>query len=80
MIPHLLLPEDLTGILVPAQISQSRSGRLVPVQALMTGWGIHSRHISVVINRAQAEVYGFAADPANLPEWAGGLAQSDVTR
>ncbi|WP_247048730.1 hypothetical protein [Arthrobacter rhizosphaerae] len=46
----------------------------------MTGWGIHSRHISVVINRAQAEVYGFAADPANLPEWAGGLAQSDVTR
>ncbi|WP_309108252.1 SRPBCC family protein [Arthrobacter sp.] len=41
---------------------------------------MHSRHISVVINRAQAEVYDFAADPAHLPEWAGGLAQSDVTR
>ena len=32
-----------------------------------------SRHVSVAIDRSPAEVYGFAADPLNLPHWAAGL-------
>ncbi|WP_227999492.1 SRPBCC family protein [Mycolicibacterium sp. P1-5] len=39
-----------------------------------------SRHISVWINRSAADVYRYAADPAHLPEWAAGLARSEVTR
>lgn len=31
------------------------------------------RHVSVSISRSPAEVYAFAADPANLPRWAAGL-------
>ncbi|MAU84940.1 MULTISPECIES: SRPBCC family protein [Gordonia] len=38
-----------------------------------------SRHISVVVSSSPDEVYAYAADPANLPQWAGGLA-SDVRR
>ncbi len=38
-----------------------------------------SRHISVWINRPAAEVYRFASDPAHLPQWAAGLAHSEVT-
>ena len=36
----------------------------------MTG----SRHLSVRIARPAADVYGYAADPAHLPQWAAGLA------
>ncbi|GAA1852190.1 SRPBCC family protein [Asanoa iriomotensis] len=32
-----------------------------------------SLHVSVTIARPPAEVYAFAADPANLPRWAAGL-------
>jgi hypothetical protein len=32
-----------------------------------------SKHISEWINRAANEVYDFASDPANLPQWAPGL-------
>lgn len=32
-----------------------------------------SRHVGVTIDRPAAEVYEFASDPANLPEWATGL-------
>ena len=32
-----------------------------------------SRHLGVHITRPVAEVYAFAADPANLPRWAHGL-------
>jgi hypothetical protein len=32
-----------------------------------------SRHISVSIDRPVAEVYEYARDPVNLPEWAAGL-------
>jgi hypothetical protein len=32
-----------------------------------------SRHISERIDRPADEVYDYAADPANLPEWAAGL-------
>ena len=32
-----------------------------------------SRHIAQWIERPAAEVYAYAADPANLPEWAPGL-------
>jgi arylamine N-acetyltransferase len=34
---------------------------------------IESRHLSIFIERPPAEVYAFAADPANLPRWAAGL-------
>ena len=33
-----------------------------------------SRHVSVWINAAPDEVYGFTADPRQLPRWAAGLA------
>ncbi|WP_156759367.1 SRPBCC family protein [Microbacterium karelineae] len=39
---------------------------------------MESRHISVIIAADPDDVYAFAADPANLPRWASGLAQSDV--
>jgi hypothetical protein len=35
-----------------------------------------SRHIAQWIERPAAEVYAYAADPANLPEWAPGLGSS----
>ncbi len=38
----------------------------------------HVRHISIFISRDPDEVYEFAADPRNLPQWAAGLARSDV--
>lgn len=37
-----------------------------------------SKHVSTVINRPSSAVYEYAADPANLPTWAGGLASSTV--
>jgi uncharacterized membrane protein len=33
-------------------------------------------HVSVSIDRPPAEVYAFASDPANLPQWANGLSNS----
>lgn len=39
-----------------------------------------SRHLSIVIDRPPTAVYEFAADPANLPRWAAGLAASAVER
>lgn len=35
-----------------------------------------SRHVSVFISRDPAEVYDYAADPTNLPDWAAGLTGS----
>jgi hypothetical protein len=35
-----------------------------------------SLHVSVAVARSPAEVYAFAADPANLPRWAAGLTGS----
>jgi hypothetical protein len=35
-----------------------------------------SRHISEWIDRAADEVYKYASDPANLPQWARGLGSS----
>ncbi|HEY6596733.1 MAG TPA: SRPBCC family protein [Asanoa sp.] len=35
-----------------------------------------ARHVSVAIDRSPADVYAFAADPANLPRWAAGLTGS----
>jgi hypothetical protein len=35
-----------------------------------------AKHISVAINRPAAEVYAFASNPENLPEWASGLGGS----
>ncbi|QIK76638.1 SRPBCC family protein [Nocardioides piscis] len=42
--------------------------------------GPSSRHISIVVERPASEVYDFAADPLNLPQWAAGLADAEVTR
>ncbi len=38
------------------------------------------QHLSTYIDRHPADVYDFASDPLNLPLWAAGLAQSEVTR
>jgi hypothetical protein len=35
-----------------------------------------TQHLSVFISRSATAVYEYAADPANLPEWAAGLAGS----
>lgn len=40
--------------------------------------GSGSRHISIEIDRPLALVYDTAADPLNLPQWASGLADSQV--
>lgn len=42
--------------------------------------GSRSQHISIGIKRPMSEVYDFAADPLNLPNWAAGLAGSKVGR
>lgn len=39
-----------------------------------------SRHISAWINRSALDVYRYASDPAHLPQWAAGLATSELTR
>jgi len=39
-----------------------------------------STHVSVSIARPWREVYDFAADPANLAQWAAGLAGSGLER
>ena len=41
---------------------------------------MESRHISTVIARTPETVYEFIVRPENLPRWAVGLAQSDITR
>lgn len=35
-----------------------------------------AKHISVSINRSAAQVYEFASNPENLPQWAAGLSGS----
>jgi Polyketide cyclase / dehydrase and lipid transport len=35
-----------------------------------------AKHISVSINRSAAQVYAFASNPENLPNWAAGLSGS----
>jgi hypothetical protein len=35
-----------------------------------------TRHLSVSIDRPAADVYEYAADPANVPRWAPGLART----
>ncbi|MEX3600807.1 SRPBCC family protein [Kocuria carniphila] len=41
---------------------------------------MNTRHVSQVIQRDPAEVYAFMTEPMNLPRWAAGLAQSEVTQ
>lgn len=38
------------------------------------------QHVSVSIARRPADVYAFVSDPRNLPQWASGLARSEVKR
>jgi hypothetical protein len=40
------------------------------------GMATETRHISQWIDRAAGDVYAYASDPANLPEWAPGLGSS----
>jgi hypothetical protein len=40
---------------------------------------VASRHVSQVIHQSPVDVYDFASDPRNLPRWASGLSQSQVT-
>ncbi|WP_029391834.1 SRPBCC family protein [Streptomyces xiaopingdaonensis] len=42
----------------------------------MTHASAESRHLSVRIARPVPEVYAYASDPANLPEWAHGLGET----
>lgn len=44
----------------------------------MAAMASESRHVSTVIERPSAAVYDYAADPANLPQWAAGLASTSV--
>ena len=39
-----------------------------------------TRHISTLINRSANDVYRYASDPAKMPDWAAGLAESELTR
>lgn len=39
---------------------------------------MESRHVSCVIAASPQSVYEFIADPAHLPQWAAGLARSEV--
>ena len=39
-----------------------------------------SRHVSVSIAASAESVYDYAADPAHLPAWATGLAQSSIAQ
>lgn len=36
----------------------------------------YAQHISVSVNRSAGEVYEYASNPANLPEWAAGVSSS----
>lgn len=42
----------------------------------MAGIASESRHLSTSIDRPVSEVYDYASDPANLPNWAAGLGGS----
>src|SRR5687768_7305953 len=37
-----------------------------------------ARHISIAINRSADDVYAFASDPRNLPQWASGLSNGSL--
>lgn len=39
-----------------------------------------ARHISIGIKRPAGEVYGFASNGANLPQWASGLSEGTIEK
>lgn len=39
-----------------------------------------SRHISIAIDRSFEDVYTFASNPENLPQWASGLSKSKISK
>ena len=41
---------------------------------------MRSRHLSVVVSASPRQVYAFASDPENLPLWAAGLAEGEISR
>jgi Polyketide cyclase / dehydrase and lipid transport len=46
---------------------------------MMAGMASESKQISVWINRRATDVYEYASNPANLPQWAPGLGSSVET-
>lgn len=40
----------------------------------------HKKHLNISIKRPVSEVYAFASNPANLPQWASGLAESNLKK
>ncbi len=44
----------------------------------MAAMASESKHLSILIDRPSTAVYEYAAEPANLPQWAGGLARTTV--
>ena len=66
----------LERLLVPALAATLWACAASPVSDSMH----EVRHISVYIARKPAEVYAFASNPRNLPQWAAGLARSEVQR
>jgi len=46
--------------------------------AKLSGMAAKSKHLSTTIDLPSSAVYEYAADPANLPRWAGGLASTTI--
>lgn len=81
--PHLLEgPEEvralLTGPRADGADAATGPGIVGDVPAAHAR-AFESRHVGQVIARDPADVYAFAADPANLPRWAAGVAVGEVT-
>lgn len=52
--------------------------KLSAPSGMMSDMTFQSVHLSTVIERPTAAVYDYAANPANLPHWAAGLASTTV--
>ena len=56
-------------------IIESRPNELIQIKK-ETSMTFESQHVSVSINRSADQVYAFASNPENLPQWAAGLGGS----
>lgn len=66
-------------ISTPVRFRESAAEPLRIVPGMNREPVVASRHVSQVIGCTPDQVYEFAANPANLPRWAAGLANSPVT-
>ncbi|HEY5933045.1 MAG TPA: SRPBCC family protein [Kofleriaceae bacterium] len=65
---RVIIASCLVSVVAGCTAKEDRvSSSLMPVQ-----------HVSVAIDKPPAEVYAYAANPANLPRWAKGLANAPV--